>query len=121
MRILPTRIHGIVDYLWGVALLVMPLVLGFPLGRAATWIALGFGAGAILYSLLTRYELGLIPLIPMPVHLGLDAVAGLVLAASPLLVTLGGTAGRIFVGFGLFAVVASFMTRTEPAVAPLEA
>ena len=119
MRFLPTRIHGIIDYLWGAALLITPLALGFPLGSAASWIALVFGAGAILYSLLTRYEVGLVPLIPMPVHLGLDAVAGLVLAALPFLVTLDATAGRIFIGFGLFAVVASLVTRTRPAGGPV--
>ncbi|WP_375459617.1 hypothetical protein [uncultured Enterovirga sp.] len=115
MRFLPTRIHGIIDYLWGVALLAMPFLLGLPSGGAAGWIALAFGAGAILYSLLTAYELGLLPVIPMPVHLGLDAVAGLVLALQPVVFTLDRSAGATFVAFGLFAVVASFLTRTHPA------
>lgn len=114
MRLLPTRIHGIIDYLWGFALLIVPFAFGMRLG-VESWIALAFGAGAIVYSLLTRYELGLIPIIPMPVHLGLDAVAGLVLAALPFVVTLNGTVGRIYVAFGLFAVAASVLTRTRPA------
>ena len=78
--LLPTRIHGFLDYLMGVALVVVPLAREFGPGPQ-TWLPVLLGAGAIIYSLLTDYELGVIPLISMPAHLTLDALGGL--AAGP--------------------------------------
>src|SRR4051794_11835525 len=82
MRMIPTRVHGMMDYLMGAVLIVAPWLLGLRYGPEA-WIPVALGAGALVYSLLTRYELGLYGLIPMPVHLGLDAASGLFLLASP--------------------------------------
>ena len=80
---IPTKLHGVIDYLYGLLLLAAPFTIGFADGGAAQGVMMAFGAGAILYSLLTAYELGVIKLIPMPLHLALDAGAGAVLAASP--------------------------------------
>jgi hypothetical protein len=41
------------------------------------------GLAVIVYSMLTRYEWGLLPIIRMPVHIGLDVGGGLLLAVSP--------------------------------------
>ncbi|WP_205772395.1 SPW repeat domain-containing protein [Microvirga calopogonii] len=37
-----------------------PWIFGFTDVTPATWVAIAFGAGAILYSALTAYELGLL-------------------------------------------------------------
>lgn len=58
MRFLPTSVHGIVDYLVGALLIVAPLVLGFDQGGMETLVPIVLGFSAILYSLLTDYELG---------------------------------------------------------------
>jgi len=114
VRFLPTRLHGVIDYLWGLALLSTPWLLGFADVPAATWVAVVFGVGAILYSALTAYELGLLKILPMPMHLILDGIGGVVLAASPWLF---GFADRVYLPhllFGLFSVVACLVTRLEP-------
>src|SRR3712207_3081156 len=111
MRFLPTRVHGVIDYLWGLALLAAPWLFGFADVPAATWVAIVFGAGAILYSVVTAYELGLLKILPMPMHLILDGIGGIVLAASPWLF---GFADQVFwphLLFGLFSVTASLVTR----------
>jgi len=113
MRFLPTRLHGVIDYLWGLALLATPWLFGFADVTAAKWLAVIFGLGAILYSAVTDYELGLVRILPMVLHLGLDGLAGAFLAASPWLF---GFADRVFwphLAFGLFSVVASLITRTD--------
>ena len=43
---------------------------------------MALGVSAILYSLMTNDELGLVPVLSMPAHLGLDAASGVLLAAS---------------------------------------
>lgn len=113
MRFLPTRVHGAIDYLWGLALLASPWLLGFADIPAARWTAVIFGLGAILYSAITAYELGLLKLLPMPLHLILDGFGGLLLAASPFLF---GFADQVYwphVLFGLFSVLASLVTHLE--------
>ena len=115
MRFLPTRVHGVIDYIWGVVLLVTPYLLGFADWGAAHWILILFGLGAILYSLFTDFEVGLVRIIPMPLHLMVDGLGGILLAASPWLF---GFADRVYLPhllFGLFAAVASLITAKEPA------
>ena len=71
--------------------------------------------GAIAYSAVTDYELGLVRLVPVPVHLALDIVAGLVLAVSAVDRRLRAARELAkFVAFGLFAVVAGLVTRRAP-------
>jgi len=114
MRFLPTRLHGAIDYLWGLALLPAPWLLGFADVTAAKWLAVVFGAGAILYSLVTDYELGALRLLPMTLHLLLDGMGGAFLTLSPWLF---GFADRVYLPhllFGLFSVAASLITRTDP-------
>lgn len=113
MRFIPTSIHGVIDYLWGVALFASPWVLGFSDVTEAKWVAIVFGVGAILYSVFTAYELGVLRIIPMSLHLMLDAAAGALLAASPFLL---GFSDQVYVPhllFGLFSVLASLLTRME--------
>jgi hypothetical protein len=114
MRFLPTSLHGAIDYLWGLALLASPWLFGFSDVPAAKWVAVVFGAGAIVYSAFTAYELGVLKILPMPLHLILDGLGGIVLAASPFLF---GFADRVLwphLLFGLFSVAACFVTRLEP-------
>jgi hypothetical protein len=83
LRIMPTQIHEVLDYLTGSALLAAPGLLGIKDEPRAALTLLLAGAGATAYSLLTDYELGLVRLLPMPAHLVLDAMGGALLASSP--------------------------------------
>src|SRR4028118_1764701 len=94
LRVIPTRVHGVLDYLTGSALLAAPGLLGIKDDpRAALTLRLA-GAGATAYSLLTDYELGLVRSIPMPAHLALDAMSGALLASSPWLLGFAATGTR---------------------------
>src|SRR5919205_358886 len=83
MRIIPTRAHGFVDYIFAIVLIAAPFVLGFATGGAAEWVPILLGVLIIGQSLMTRYELGLAPVLSMRAHLAMDIVTGLILAASP--------------------------------------
>src|SRR5918998_6023287 len=114
MRFISTRAHGVIDYLMGALLIVAPYLLGFADGTAAQWLPQILGVALIGAALLTDYELGAVRLIPMPVHLGLDVAAGLLLAVSPWLF---GFADRVWVPyviFGLAEIGAGLMTRMVP-------
>lgn len=115
MRFIPTRVHGILDYLIGVLLIAAPWLFDFSRGGAETWIPVILGAGAIVYSLMTDYELGLVRRLSMSTHLVLDGLSGAFLAASPWLF---GFADFVYVPHllvGLLEIGASLMTHKVPA------
>jgi hypothetical protein len=111
-----TRLHGILDYVVGIVLIGAPFLLGFANGGPEMWVPIIVGASALVYSLMTRYELGVVKIIPMPVHLLLDAMSGVLLAASPWLF---GFADQIWIPhvlFGLLEIGAAAMTQRHSSV-----
>jgi hypothetical protein len=116
-RFIPTRFHGILDYLWSLLLASMPWLLNYPRearGGPETWVPVAFAAGAVVYSLLTDYELGAVRVLPMRVHLLLDVVGGALLVLSTWLFDLRDPARLVYLGFGLFSILAGLMTETRP-------
>lgn len=86
MKFLPTKVHGILDYLVGIALILAPMIFQFSdVGGAAVFIPRFLGAVLIIYSLLTNYEWGVFKVIAMPYHLTVDFLAAAFLALSPFL------------------------------------
>jgi hypothetical protein len=84
MRIIPTRLHGMMDYVIGIVLVASPWIFGFAdESSTAKWTFIIVGAVILLTSLMTNYELGVMHVVPMHMHLWADAVAGIVLALSP--------------------------------------
>ena len=71
------------DYLVGLLLIIGPFLMGFDTSGPAQWVPTLLGLSIIVYSLLTRYEMGAVGLIPFNVHLGLDAAGGVLLLVSP--------------------------------------
>jgi hypothetical protein len=74
------------------------------------------GGGAALYSMLTDYELGAVKLVPMPVHLALDAASGAFLASSPWLSGFAKEGSRYWlphVLVGATEMLAAAMTKTR--------
>jgi hypothetical protein len=114
IRVLSTNIHGAIDYLYGLGLIVFPWAGGFadlPIARDLLIVAGGFTMG---YSMLTRYEWGMAKVVPMKTHLLLDFLVGVLLIAAPYV---GGFSKRVwvpFVVFGAFAIVASLITKKMP-------
>lgn len=115
MGLLTTRVHGVLDYLVGAALIAMPWLLGFASGGAETWVPVAAGVATLLYSLFTDYELGVIRRIQMPVHLWLDGVAGVLLAASPWLFGFDQRVWIPFVAVGVMELLVALLTQTIPA------
>lgn len=114
MRFISTRVHGILDYLIGIILIIAPWVLGFARGGAETWVPVIIGAAVIVYSFFTDYELGAIKALSMPGHLWLDGIAGLFLLLSPWIF---GFADYVWVPhfiLGLLGIGAALFTEKVP-------
>ena len=118
MRFLSTKVHGYRDYIVGALLIAAPWLFDFDRGGAETWVPVILGISAIIYSLMTDYELGATRGISMRTHLTLDLMSGVFLAASPWIF---GFANYVYVPhlvLGIFEIAAALMTRTQPAYGP---
>jgi hypothetical protein len=115
MRFIPTKVHGILDYMMGLLLIAAPWLFDFADGGAETWVPVILGAGAIIYSLMTDYELGVTRNLSMRTHLTLDLMSGILLAASPWLF---GFADRVYephLILGILEIGAALFTKKTPA------
>ena len=102
------------DYLMGVALVAAPWLFDFAENGAETWVPVILGVSAIIYSVLTDYEMSLSRVISMRTHLWLDVASGIFLAASPWIF---GFADQVYlphVILGIIEVGAGLFTKTEP-------
>lgn len=111
---LPTRIHGMLDYLLGALLIASPWLLGFAGGGPEQWAPVIVGAAVLVYSVFTDYELGVVKRLQMPVHLMLDALGGLLLAASPWMLGFDERVWLPHVVLGLIAAATAAVTNTVP-------
>ncbi len=110
MKIINRKTHGYLDYLVGALLIAAPWLFNFYEGGSESWIPIMLGIGTIIYSLITDYELGATGIIPMKIHLMIDLIAGIFLAASPWLF---GFADIIFwphLVVGIMEILVSLMT-----------
>ncbi len=114
MRFIPTKVHGILDYLVGILLIASPWLFDFARGGAETWVPVVLGAGAIVYSLMTDYEYSISRSISMKTHLTLDLLSGIFLAASPWIFNFDEYVYMPHLVLGLLEIAASLMTQTVP-------
>ena len=118
LRFIPTRVHGILDYVNGSALLAAPELLRTKDEPRAALVSRLAGGGATASTLMTDFELGAVKAVPMPIHLTLDAVTGALLLGAPWLLGYAKGGPRYWLPHALVGtaeVLAAAATKTEPA------
>ena len=111
MRILPTMLHGMLDYLVGLIVVILPFALGlYGLQQGAL---IFLGVLVILYSAVTDYEMGLIRYLRIRFHLFLDALFGLAMLLMPSLLDFPMGARWPNYLIGILALVLVAVTRTR--------
>lgn len=119
MKFLPTKVHGVLDYVVGVALLLAPYIFKFnDVGGAAVYIPWLLGAVLIIYSLFTNYEWGVVKVFPMTYHLIVDFVAALFLAVSPFLFGFNDEKANAWVPHVLVGIVVILVVLVSQTSAP---
>ena len=116
MRQIGTKTHGYLDYIMGLLLIAAPWLFGFARGGAETWVPVILGISTIIYSLVTKYELGVYPMISMRTHLAIDLVSGIILAVSPWLFGFAGYIWAPHLILGIAEIGASLMTKRNPSI-----
>ncbi|MCV6584817.1 MAG: hypothetical protein OIF47_04720 [Marinibacterium sp.] len=84
LRFVTKSIHAYLDYPVAAALIVLPSVLGLGASNPlAFWLSVGTGVAALILTLLTDHQFGLVRVLPYSLHLTVDAVVGAVFLAAP--------------------------------------
>jgi hypothetical protein len=83
MRVIPTWVHGLADYVIGFFLLVAPDLLRLFHSEQVQWVPRHFGVAILFLAFASRNEVALFKLISMRAHLVIDYLIGISLAVSP--------------------------------------
>jgi hypothetical protein len=81
IKLLPAWFHALADYAVGGLLIVVAIAVGGSAGAVGTGIVVG--ATILVVSMLTRYPLGVVKVLPFPVHSGGDYLAAALLLVAP--------------------------------------
>ena len=113
---IPHFLHGLIEYVAGAALIVLPFVLGYDSGTA-TAVSIVLGVLIIFIAAASVGPTGLSKSIPVAVHVLLDYVLVAVLIASPFIFGFSDETAptAVFIGFGVAHLLVSVATRfTKP-------
>lgn len=111
-QIISTEAHGVLDYMTVGTLLLLPRMLGW--SRSVTRLMTGAAAITFIYSMMTRYEFGMIKMMPMRTHLIMDGLSGLFFASAPALLTDEDPAvTTVLAGIGAMEIATALLTEHE--------
>ena len=91
MRFVTKQIHAYLDYPVALALIALPFLLG--LGESnplALHLSVATGIAALILTILTDHQLGVVRVIPYKVHLIVDFAVGVIFAFAPILLSFEG-------------------------------
>jgi ammonia channel protein AmtB len=114
MRFIPTRFHGILDYVVGLLMIASPWLFDFSGNDYATWTIVIAGVLVLLQTVFTDFEVGVVRKIPMQSHLMMDFGLGVILALSPWLFGFADYVYTPHLIFGVFSILASLTTHRVP-------
>ena len=108
MKILNSSIHGIVDYLVVIFLVLSPSIFALSeTGAQYCYILAGVHLGL---TILTNFKYGIIKVIPFPVHGIIEYIVGAALIISPFILNYDGVDKTFYIGFGIAVLVTALVT-----------
>lgn len=120
IRLLPAWFHAIADYAVGAGLILIALVVGGSAAAVATGVVVG--ATVLAVSLITKYPLGAVKVLPFTVHSAGDYLAAALLLLAPFALGFSGSDSGlsvVYVVAGVAVLAVSLITNYQysPAVA----
>jgi len=112
MKFISTKAHGVLDYTMGLLLILLPFLMHFEISNPESTVLFVLGGVMVLMALLTRYELGLLRVMPMPIHLTGDIIAGGLLVFSPWLFNFYERVYLPHLTLGVLEIVAALIMQT---------
>jgi hypothetical protein len=109
---IPVFVHGLFEYLAGIALIALPLILNYDSG-SATAASIVLGVLLLVLTSTTSWSTSLVNSVPLPVHILLDYALAAVLIASPFLFSFSDESKptAVFIVAGVIQLLISIATR----------
>lgn len=117
IKFVTKQIHAFLDYPVALSLIVLPFALQMGSSSPlALWLAVGVGAAAFLLTVFTDHQLGIVRVLPYPVHLAVDLAVGLLFVAAPSLFGFAGIDAWFYWvnGAAVLTVVSLHKPEAEP-------
>ncbi len=114
VRLLPAWLHAVADYAVGALLVAAALIVGGSTAAVATGVVVG--AVVLVLSMLTKYPLGVLKVVPFTVHSAGDYLAAALLLAAPFALNFSGSDGgltALYVGAGIAVLAVSLITNYQ--------
>ena len=114
VRLLPAWLHAIADYAVAFTLIAAALIVGGSGEAVAAGVVIG--AVVLVVSMLTRYPLGVIKVLPFKVHSAGDYLAAALLLASPFALGFSSSDGgltALYIGSGVAVLAVSLITNYQ--------
>jgi hypothetical protein len=114
VKFLPAWFHAIADYAVGILLIVVALANNGSSGAVGLGVVVG--AVVLLVSALTRYLLGIVKVLPFPIHSAGDYLAAILLIAGPFVLNFASAEGGMaafYVVMGVAVLAVSLITNYQ--------
>ncbi len=124
VRFLPAWLHAVADYAVGTLVIVAAVAVGGTGFAVATGVIVG--AVVLVVSMLTKYPLGIVKVLPFTVHSAGDYLAAVLLIGAPFVLNFNNSdmgLTILYVGSGIAVLAASLITNYQygPAAAETSA
>jgi hypothetical protein len=114
VRLLPAWFHAVADYAVGALLIVVAVAVGGSAGAVGTGVVVG--ATVLAVSMLTKYPLGVVKVLPFTVHSAGDYLAAALLLVAPWALNYSsGDSGltAFYIAGGIAVLVVSLITNYQ--------
>ncbi len=112
MKIITTRLRGYFDYTIGLSLILTPWIFSFSNDKPSSYLLIIPGMVALIQSIATDYECGIIKQVSMKRHLQTDLFIGIFLVVAPFIFQL--TIYRPYLFFGLVKIILRLISQSIP-------
>ncbi|MCX7382947.1 MAG: hypothetical protein NT133_16385 [Alphaproteobacteria bacterium] len=123
IRFVTKTVHAYLDYPVAFSLMAAPFGLGLgQAGPLALWLSVVTGVAALILTLLTDHQTGLVRVLPYGFHLWVDRIVGGVFIVAPFALGFSGvTAGYYWANGAAVLLVTFVLNAKEPAPAGMVA
>jgi len=91
MRFITKKIHSYLDYPVAIALIALPFLLGLGSSNPlALYLSVSVGVAALILTVLTDHQTGVIPVVSYRLHLTVDFLVALLFLAAPFIFSFEG-------------------------------
>lgn len=119
MRFVTRTMHAYLDYPVALSLMALPFILGLGMSNPlAKWLAVGTGVAALILTVFTDHELGVIRVLPYWFHLAVDFLVGVVFIAAPIVLGFEGLDALYYWANGAAVLVVCSLHKSESNMQP---